>query len=143
MANAFDVIDRTARALPRATSAHWFLRLALGWVLLRYGSGKFPLAAEDAAGFGVPFVLWALAAVGEIAVALLLVAGGLLRGGLGDLVTRLAGAGAAVIVAGVVYVAYWAPPLDLLLFNQFHLLLFACGLFFALAGNASAGGDGR
>lgn len=143
MANASDVFDRTARALPRATSAHWLLRLSLGWVLLNYGSGKFPLAAEDAAGFGLPFALWALAAVGEISVALMLVAGGLLRGGLGDLITRIAGAGAAVIVAGVVYVAYWAPPLDLLLFNQFHLLLFACGLFFAFAGNAASGADRR
>lgn len=143
MANTFDFLDRTARALPRAAFAHWFPRLALGWVLFHYGAGKFPLSADDAAGFGVPFALWALAAAGEIAVALMLVAGGLIRGGPGDLVTRLAGAGAAVIVAGVVYVAYWAPPLDLLMFNQFHLLLFACGLYFALAGDATRDAGGR
>jgi hypothetical protein len=50
-------------------------------------------------------------------------------------VTRVAGAGAAAIVAGVIYVAYWAPPLDLLMFNQFHLILMALGMFFALHGN--------
>lgn len=137
MTNATDFFERTSRALPRAQFAHWLLRLPLAGVLLQYGLDKFPLAAADAAGFGVPLALWVLAAMGEIAAGLLLLAGGLVRGGTGDVMTRLAGAALAVIVAGVVYVAYWAPPLDLLLFNQFHLLLFAGGLYFALVGNAA------
>jgi hypothetical protein len=62
------------------------------------------------------------------------IAGGLLRRPLGDRVTRLAGAGAALIVLGVLYVAYWAPPLDLLLFNPFHIILMATGLYLALWG---------
>lgn len=143
MTNASDFFDRTARALPRAQFAHWLLRLPLAGVLLQYGIDKFPLAATDAAGFGVPLVLWALAAVGEIAVGLLLILGGVVRGGTGEVMTRIAGAGLAVIVAGVVYVAYWAPPLDLLLFNQFHLLLLAGGLYFALIGNAAGTDTGR
>ena len=129
------LIDRTARLLPRTPAAHWLVRLPLAGVLLQNGVQKFPLVPEMAEGFGVPFALWALAAVGEIAVALMLVAGGLLRGAAGEVVTRLAGAGAAVIVAGVIYVAYWAPPLDLLMFNQFHLLLICCGAYLALSGN--------
>jgi hypothetical protein len=48
-----------------------------------------------------------------------------------------------VIVASVVYIAYWAPPLDLLLFNQFHLMLLAVGLYFALAGNGTASEQGN
>lgn len=143
MASTFDVLDRTARALPRASFAHWLVRLPLAGVLLQYGLDKFPLSPEAAEGFGVPYPLWILAAVGEVAVAVLLVAGGLLRGGLGDLATRLAGAGAAVIVAGVLYVVYWAPPLDLLLYNQFHMMLLAAGLYFALAGNGAPASAGR
>jgi uncharacterized membrane protein YphA (DoxX/SURF4 family) len=105
--------------------------------LLQQGFDKFPLSADMAAGFGVPFVLWVMAAAGEIAVGVLLLAGGLLRGATGDLVTRIAGAGTAAIVAGVLYVAYWAPPLELLMFNQFHLLLLAGGLYLALTGTRS------
>jgi uncharacterized membrane protein YphA (DoxX/SURF4 family) len=150
MANTFDVldrpssvIDRASRVMPRPSFAHWLLRLPLAGVLLQYGIDKFPISADEAAGFGVPVVLWALAALGEIAVGILLIAGGVLRGSLGDLATRLAGAGAAMIVFGVLYVAYWAPPLDMLLFNQFHVLMIANGLFLALAGNAHGREPGR
>ncbi len=134
MANAHDFFDRTARSLPRLPVADWLIRLPLAGVLLQNGLQKFPLSADVAAGFGVPFPLWILAALGEIAVALMLVAGGLVRGALGEILTRLAGAGAAAIVAAVIVVAYWAPPLDLLMFNQFHILLICCGLYLALAG---------
>ena len=134
MANAFDFIDRTARAIPRVNHAHWLLRIPLAMVLLQYGFDKFPLSADAAAGWGVPLFLWALAGVGEIAVGIALIASGFLRGALGDLVTRLAGALSAVIVAGVIVVAYWAPPLDLLMFNQFHILLLGGSLYLALAG---------
>ncbi len=137
MTTTTDIIARTSRVLPRGTHAHWLLRLPLALVLLQQGFDKFPLSADAAAGFGVPFILWAMAAIGEIAVAGLLIAGGLLRGVTGDLVTRIAGLGLAAIVAGVIYVAYWAPPLELLLFNQFHILLFAGGLYFALTGTKS------
>jgi putative oxidoreductase len=143
MTIASDVFARTTRALPRAQFAHWLLRLPLAGVLLQYGFGKFPLNPAEAEGFGVPLALWALAGAGEIAVGLMLLAGGLLRGWPGDLVTRLAGAGIAVIVASVVYIAYWAPPLDLLLFNQFHLLLLSGGLYFALAGTGTAADPGN
>lgn len=129
-----DLFERAAHTLPHARFAHWLLRLPLALVLLQQGFDKFPLSAEMAAGFGVPFALWALAATGEVVIGVMLIAGGLLRGAAGDLVTRLAGAGAAMIVAGVLYVAYWAPPLDMLLFNQFHLILIAAGLYLALTG---------
>ncbi|WP_322888839.1 MULTISPECIES: hypothetical protein [unclassified Yoonia] len=134
MAYTTDMIERTSRALPRGTYAHWLLRLPLALVLLQQGYDKFPLSADMAAGFGVPFVLWALAAIGEVGVGILLLVGGFLRGATGDLITRIAGAGLAAIIAGVIYVAYWAPPLELLMFNQFHLLLLAGGLYFALTG---------
>lgn len=135
MANTFDFLDRAARALPRVSFAHWLVRLPLAGVLLQYGFAKFPISAAEAAGFGVPVVLWALAGLGEVAAGLLLIAGGVLRGSIGDLVTRAAGAMAAVIVVGVLYVAYWVPPLDLIMFNRFQILLLANGMFLALVGN--------
>jgi putative oxidoreductase len=137
MAYASEFVARTARALPQSRYAHWFLRLPLAAVALQQGAMKFPLSADAAAGFGLPLALWALAALGEIAVGVMLLVGGLLRRGLGDLITRLAGAGLAVIVAGVIYVAYWAPPLDLLMFNQFQLLLLGAALYLALVGDGA------
>ena len=132
MANTFDFLDRAARALPRVSFAHWLVRLPLAGVLLQYGFAKFPISAAEAAGFGVPVVLGHafLVEPGRG-----LIAGGVLRGSIGDLVTRAAGAMAAVIVVGVLYVAYWAPPLDLIMFNQFQILLLANGMFLALVGN--------
>lgn len=133
MAYVSDMIDRTARVLPQTHHADWLLRLPLALVLLQYGLDKFPLSPEVAAGWGLPLFLWGVAGAAEIGVALMLVAGGMLRNRLGELVTRLAGAGAALIVVGVIIVAYWAPPLDLFLFNQFHILLLCAGLYLALA----------
>lgn len=127
-------IERAAQALPQVGAAHWLVRLPLAAVLFTNGLDKFPLSADVAAGWGLPLAVWAVAAVGELAVAILLVVGGLLRGGLGDLVTRAAGLGAALIVAGVIWVAYWAPPLDLLRFNAFQVILLCSGLYLALAG---------
>jgi len=134
MANVTDFIDRATRGLPRAADADWFLRLPLVLVLLQYGLDKFPLSADAAAGFGLPLSLWALAAIGELSMAALLVASGVLRNRAGDVLTRLAGAGTALIIMGVLIVAYWAPPLDLLLFNQFHILLLSAGLYLAFSG---------
>jgi uncharacterized membrane protein YphA (DoxX/SURF4 family) len=135
MANATDFIERSARVLPRGTHAHWLLRVPLALVLMQYGLEKFPISAETAAVWGLPVALWAMAALGEVTAAVMLVVGGLLRGALGDLVTRAAGGIAAVIVMGVLYVAYSGPPLDMLLFNQFHVLLIASGLYLALTGS--------
>lgn len=137
MTTAINFVDRTARSLPSPGFAHWLLRAPLIVVLVQQGMDKFPLSPDAAAGFGVAYPLWIMAALGELAVALMLVVGGVSRGAMGDLLTRLAGAGAAAIVAGVIYVAYWAPPMDLILFNQFHILLMCAGLYLALSGKRS------
>ena len=132
MAFVTDVIQRTSRVLPSTQAAHWLLRLPLALVLLQYGFDKFPLSADVAAGWGLPVSLWAIAGGAEILAGVALIVGGALRGRWGDIITRLAGAGAAVIVVGVLIVAYWAPPIDILLFNHFHILLICAGLYLAL-----------
>ncbi|TVP73220.1 MAG: hypothetical protein EA339_03775 [Rhodobacteraceae bacterium] len=132
MAFVSDVIQRTTRVLPGTHHSHWLLRLPLAFVLLQYGFDKFPLSADVAAGWGLPLSLWAMAGVAEILAGAALIIGGALRTRMGDHVTRLAGAAAAVIVVGVLIVAYWAPPIDILLFNQFHILLICAGLYLAL-----------
>ncbi|MCC1480321.1 hypothetical protein [Roseibaca sp. Y0-43] len=143
MAYTSDVFERTERALPHARYADWLLRIPLAVVLLQQGFDKVPLSADMAAGFGVPFFLWGLAAFGEIAVGAALIVSGFLRNPMGELITRLAGLGAALIVAGVLYVAYWAPPVELLLYNQFHVLLLAAGLYLALTARNTERATGK
>ncbi len=128
-------LTKATSVWPVTRHAHWLLRLPIAAVMLQYGLDKVPLSADAAAGWGLPFWAWALAGVGELAVAFLLIASGLLAPFVGDkvaaLLTRLTGLAAAIIVAGVIVVAYWAPPLDLLMFNQFHILLLGASLYIA------------
>lgn len=146
MANITDFMARTttglsgfatrmAQSLPSTGHAHWLLRLPLTLVLLQYGFDKFPLSADVAAGWGLPLWLWAIAGIGEVAFGLLLIASGFMKGQIGELATRIAALVSAVIIAGVIVVAYWAPPLDLLLFNQFHILLLGCALYLSFHRN--------
>ncbi|MEM6355583.1 MAG: hypothetical protein AAF844_07850 [Pseudomonadota bacterium] len=132
---AVTMILRASQDLPALLWAHWLLRLPLALIIFQQGAAKTPITAEDAASYGLPLAAWALAAFGEMAAGIGLVAGGFVRGWQGDLMTRLAGAALASIVVGVLIVVYWAPPLEILLYNQFHLLLLLGGLFFAFRGN--------
>lgn len=125
----------TLRPLPELWHAHWLLRMPLALVMIHQAMMKFPLSADDAAAYSLPFFLWAMSAYGELLAAAGLVVGGLLSNRFGDIVTRLAGFAIAAIVAGVLVVVYWAPITDLVITNQFHLLLLAGGLFFLLRGN--------
>ena len=134
--NAVYTWGRISRSLPDVHPAHWLLRGVLAAVIANQGVIKFPLTAADAESFGVPFVLWAMAAFGEIAAGTALIVGGFLRNGIGDVITRIGGLFLAAIVGGVLVVVYWAPPLDLFLANQFHLVLLAGGLYFLFRGNS-------
>jgi hypothetical protein len=123
------------RPLPELWHAHWLLRLPLVAVMVQQGIMKFPLSADDAAAYDLPFILWAMSAYGELLAAAGLIVGGLLANRMGDIITRLAGFAIAAVVAGVIAVVYWAPLATLITANQFHLLLLAGGLFFLLRGN--------
>lgn len=135
MAYATDMLQKVAQDIPSVRPAHWLIRLPLAAMILNQGIMKLPLTEADAASWGLPFVLWAMAALGEIAASAALIFGGFVRNWIGDLLTRLAGLGIAMIVAGVLYVVYWAPLYDLWLANQFQILLLVGGLYFALRGN--------
>ncbi|MEM6487797.1 MAG: hypothetical protein AAF677_05915 [Pseudomonadota bacterium] len=135
MTTATMTIERASQGVPVFETAHWLLRLPLAAVILQQGFSKAPLSAAEAASYDLPVMLWAMAAIGEIGAGLLLLAGGVMQNWLGHLATRIAGFGIAAIVLGVLIVAYAAPPLEILLYNQFHVLLLMLGAFFALRGN--------
>ncbi|MEM9716561.1 MAG: hypothetical protein AAF826_08595 [Pseudomonadota bacterium] len=135
MANATDVLHRVSRDIPTIHAAHWLIRLPLAAIIINQAVMKFPLTAADADSWGLPFWMWALSAFAELGAGIALIAGGLRRNAVGDVLTRLAGLAIAGVVIGVLYVVYWAPLLDLWLANQFHILLLVGGLYFALRGN--------
>ncbi|MEM8572130.1 MAG: hypothetical protein AAGG56_14665 [Pseudomonadota bacterium] len=130
-------IERLGRSLPDLRPATWFLRVMLAAIILDQGFSKVPLSAADAASFGVPLILWGMAAMGEILAGVFLIAGGLIRNGIGGLVTRLGGLLLAMIVASVLVVVYWAPPVILFYSNQLQLMLLVGGLYFLFRGNAA------
>lgn len=120
-------------------SAHWFLRLPLAAIIWNQGVMKFPEMADQAASNGIPFVLFFLAAVGEVLAAVGLIVGGLVKTWnpsgwkslLGDVITRLSGFAVAAVTAGVIWLFYG----DSFYSMQFHLMILAGGLFLLLRGN--------
>ncbi|MEM1365848.1 MAG: hypothetical protein AAGH82_08875 [Pseudomonadota bacterium] len=124
----------TAR-IPAVSYAHWLIRLPVAAYIINQGYIKFPLLADDAVSFGVPYFMWVLAAVGEVAAGVGLIVGGFMMNRWGDLLTRASAGVMALIVASVIVVVYYAPIFDIFMFNQFQVLLLVGALFFLLRGN--------
>jgi len=121
--------------LPDVRGVHWLFRILLAAIIFQQAMLKTPISATDAESIGVPMALWVLAAVGEFGAAIALIIGGLMRNAIGDLLTRAGGLTLALITLSVIYVVYWAPPMDIFLSNQLHLLMVIGGLYFATRGN--------
>ena len=94
---------------------HWAIRVPLALLLLDYGLQKFPDALLAPDGYGVPPLLFTLAAFAEVGAALALIVGGFVETWrpesarlrlLGDLATRGGGFAAACAVGGVIAFFY-------------------------------------
>lgn len=133
--NIWHNINRLTPKVPAIQPAHWLIRIPVAGIILQQAAWKLPLNAADAEVYGLPLFAWALAALGELGAGLGLLLGGLLPGRVGDVLTRISGAVIAVVVVGVLLVAYAAPILDILTINQLQIMLLVGGLFFALRGN--------
>jgi putative oxidoreductase len=88
----------------------------------------------------LPFIVWWFAAHGELGGGIGLIAGGLFSNNnfapwLGDLITRFSGITLCCIVTGVIWTGEPESLMDVLLYDNFHVLLWVGGLFFALRGN--------
>ena len=125
--------------IPEFCMSHWLLRIPLAIVFLQQGLSKLPFSIEDAEAFELPALVWWFVIYGEIGAGL-----GLLVGGaviwqklkeLQDLITRFSGITICSIMTGVIWVAQPDSFTDVLLYDNFHVLLWVGGLFFALRGN--------
>ena len=125
--------------IPEFCYSHWLLRIPLAIVFLQQGISKWPIDLETAASYELPLVVWAFVVLGEISAGVGLLVGGLFPKKflweLGDLITRFSGITVCSIMTGVIWIGQPETFMDVLLYDNLHVLLWVGGLFFALRGN--------
>jgi hypothetical protein len=124
--------------------AHWAIRIPLAGLLMYYGLQKFPGALVAPGDYGVPAVLYILAAFAEVLGAVALILGGLFetwRPGpgklrlVGDVLTRGAGFAGVAAVTGVIAFFYWGA----LTIADLQVMALGLSAFFLLRGNTYGG----
>ena len=118
--------------------SHWLLRIPLIIVFLQQGLQKIPVTVEGAESFDLPYIVWWFAAWGEVGAGIGLLVGGLMMyswwSWIGDLITRFSGFVIGCIMTGVIWVGEPASLMDVILYDNLHVLLWVGGLYFALRG---------
>lgn len=133
-------LSNIVRKIPEFCLSHWLLRIPLAIVFIQQGLDKIPVDAETAAAMELPYLVWWFVAWGELGAGLGLLVGGLLvklLKEIGDLLTRFSGITICSIMTGVIWTAQPESLTEVLLYDNFHVLLWVGGLFFALRGNRS------
>ena len=122
----------------RLLNIDWLLRIPLAIVFLQQGLSKLPIAVEDAQVFELPMLVWVFVVLGELGAGIGLIVGGLIQRlwtTIADMVTRFSGFVIGCIATGVIWVGQPDNLIDVLLYDNLHVSLWAGGLFFALKGN--------
>ena len=124
--------------IPEFCLSHWLLRIPLIIVFLQQGFQKIPVTVEGEESFDLPYIVWWFAAYGEIGAGIGLLVGGLMMyswwSWIGDLITRFSGFVIGCIMTGVIWVGQPDSFMDVILYDNLHVLLWVGGLYFALRG---------
>ena len=130
--------DLTSK-IPEFCYSHWLLRIPLAIIFLQQGISKWPIDLETAASYDLPLVVWAFVTLGEIGAGVGLLIGGLFPKNflweLGDMITRFSGITICSIMTGVIWIGQPETFMDVILYDNLHVLLWVGGLFFALRGS--------
>ena len=132
------MIKNMVDKIPDFCMSHWLLRIPLAIVFLQQGIAKWPVDAETAAAWELPLLVWAFVVLGEIGAGAGLLVGGVLYKKLtelGDIITRFSGITICSIMTGVIWMSQPESFTEVILYDNFHVLLWVGGLFFALRGN--------
>ena len=125
--------------IPEFCMSHWLLRIPLAIVFLQQGISKLPFSIEDAEAFDLPGLVWWFVIYGEIGAGVGLPVGGAViwqkLKELNDIITRFSGITICSIMTGVIWVGQPDSFMDVILYDNLHVLLWVGGLFFALRGN--------
>lgn len=119
-------------------NSDWFIRVPLAVVFLQQGLTKLPITADDASAFELPMLVWIFVVLGEIGSGLGILAGRFIEKlwkNIGDSVTRFSGFTMGCIATGVIWISQPDSLVDVLLYDNLHVFLWAGGLYFALKGN--------
>ena len=130
---------RLVNKIPEFCMSHWLIRIPLIIIFLQQGIAKLPVTVEGAESFDLPYIVWWFAAWGEVGAGLGLLIGGLFPKKffteIADLITRFSGITICSIMTGVIWVGQPESFMDVILYDNLHVLLWVGGLFFALRGN--------
>ena len=137
------MVMEIVRKIPEFCLSHWLLRIPLIVVFIQQGLDKIPVDVEVAEAYELPYLVWWFVAYGELGAGLGLLVGGLFVAkmwnewtrSVGDLITRFSGFVICCVMTGVIWTAQPESLTEVLLSDQFHVLLWVGGLFFALRGS--------
>ena len=130
--------------IPEFRLSHWLLRIPLAIVFIQQGWMKLPLDIDEAASYELSYIVWWFVAYGEFLSGVGLLIGGVLTAAwtynemqdwIGDIITRFSGITMCCIMTGVIWIGEPDSFMDVLLYDNLHVLLWVGGLFFALRGN--------
>ena len=137
------MLKKIVNKIPEFCLSHWLLRIPLAILFLQQGLTKLPFSVEDAIAMDLPSLVWFFVVFGEVGAGLGLLFGGLwglkffndFIQALGDMTTRFSGIVMCCIMTGVIWLSEPTSLMDVLLYDNYHALLWVGGLFFALRGN--------
>ena len=133
-------LEKISKTFPDFNGSNWLLRIPLAIFFIQMGLSKFPISLDDADSFGLPMSIWLFVAFGELFSGLGLLVGGLFNFSrffvfVGDLITRFSGIVIVGIMTGVIFITQPTSLIDILINDNFHVMLYTGGLFFALRGS--------
>jgi len=134
------MLQNISSRIPEFCMSHWLLRIPLAIVFIQQGLSKFPVSLEDAEAFDLPYLVWWIVSYGELGAGAGLLVAGIMASwawlrDYGDLLTRFCGITICSIMTGVIWVGQPDSFMDVILYDNLHVLLWVGGLFFALRGN--------
>ena len=134
------MLKNISSRIPEFCMSHWLLRVPLAIVFIQQGLSKFPVSLEDAEAFDLPYLVWWIVSYGELGAGAGLLVAGIMASwawlrDYGDLLTRFCGITICSIMTGVIWVGQPDSFMDVILYDNLHVLLWVGGLFFALRGN--------
>ena len=130
--------------IPEFCMSHWLLRIPLAIIFIQQGLMKIPVDVEEAESYGLSYLVWWFVAYGELLGGIGIIVGGILAlkyiniwDWVGDIITRFSGVTLCCIMTGVIWIGEPESFMDVLLYDNLHVLLWVGALFFALRGNNS------
>ena len=136
------LFDYELPRIPEFCMSHWLLRIPLAIIFIQQGLMKLPVDADEAASYDLSYLVWGFVAYGELLGGIGIIIGGILAlryinlwDWVGDIVTRFSGVTLCCIMTGVIWIGEPESFMDVILYDNLHVLLWVGALFFALRGN--------